>query len=165
MIYFSCPGVFKTFSKSRKNWGFPPTANLGPLLLNSHMCIFSNQVSGILYFSCPGVKIWWVSSFSKNFWKKKKIIIIEIYAHCGPGDPFLLNSHMCTFSIHMSECFYSSCPGVKIWWFSSFSKTFRKIEKIEVFAHCRPGNLFDSIHTCAHFPSKWVNVYILVVLE
>ena len=27
------------------------------------------------------------------------------------------------------------------------------------------GNFFGSIHSCAHFPSKWLNLYILVVLE
>ena len=72
---------------------------------------------------------------------------------------------MCTFSIQMSEFLYFSCLGVKIWWFSSFSKTFRKIEEIDVFPHRGPRDLFGSIHTCVHFPSKWMNFYILDVLE
>ena len=76
-----------------------------------------------------------------------------------------LNSHMCTFSIQMGAFLYFSCPRVKIWWFSSFSKTFQKIGNIEVFAHRWPGDLFGSFHTCAHFPSKWVNFYIWVLLE
>ena len=59
--------------------------------------------------------------------------------------PFWLISYMCTFFIQMSDFFYFSCPALKIWWFS--------------------GVLFVSIHTCAHFVSKWLIFFILVVLE
>ena len=80
-----------------------------------------------------------------------------------PWGPFLLISHLCTDFIQMSEFLYFSCPDVKLWWFSSFSETFRKIEKID-FPHPGPGDPFRSFHTCAQISSKWVNFYILVVL-
>ena len=73
-----------------------------------------------------------------------------------PWGPFSLISHLCTDFIQMSEFLYFSCPDVKLWWFSSFSETFRKIEKIEDFRP--PWGPFWWIS------SKWVNFYILVVL-
>ena len=81
-----------------------------------------------------------------------------------PWRPFSLISHLCPDFIQMSEFLYLSCPDVKLWWFSSFSQTFRKIEKIEDFPIPGPGDPFPLFHTCAQISSKWVNFYILVVL-
>ena len=81
-----------------------------------------------------------------------------------PWGPFSLFSYLCPDFIQMSEFLYLSCPDVKLWWFSSFLQTFRKLEKIEDFPHPGPGDPFCSFHTCAQISSKWVNFYILVVL-
>ena len=146
-VYFSCPRVriwwFSSFSKTfQKIEKIEVFAHRGPGELfgvKSLMCPFSIQMSEFVYFSCPRVRIWWFSSFSKTFQKIEKI---EVFAHRGPGELFGVKSLMCPFSIQMSEFVYFSCPRVRIWWFSSFSKTFQKIEKIEVFAHRGPGELF-----------------------
>ena len=98
----------------------------------------------------------------ENFSKNQKNWSFRPPWTCGI---FCLNSHMCTFFIQLSEFLCFSCPGVKIWWFSSFLKTLHKIENIEVFDQCGPGDLFGSIHIWAHFSSKWVNFYNLVLLE
>ena len=74
-----------------------------------------------------------------------------------PWGPFSLISHLCPDFIQMSEFLYLSCPDVKLWWFSSFSQTFRKVEKIEDFPHPSPGDPFPLFHTCAQILSKWVN--------
>ena len=96
--------------------------------------------------------------FSNPFCKIERICPPEL------GTFLALFTHVHIF--HPNEWFlYFSCPWVKIWWFSSFLKTFPKIEQIEVFIHRGPWDLYGSIHTCAHFPSQWVNFYILVVLE
>ena len=84
--------------------------------------------------------------------------------HPPPWGPFSLVSHLCPDFIQMSEFLYLSCPDVRLWWFSSFSQTFRKVEKIEDFPHPGPGDPFRLFHTCAQISSKWVNFYILVVL-
>ena len=81
-----------------------------------------------------------------------------------PWGPFSLISHLCPDFIQMSEFLYLSCPDVKLWWFSSFSQTFRKVEKIEDFPHPGPGDPFPLFHICAQISFKWVNFYILVVL-
>ena len=83
----------------------------------------------------------------ENF--KKKIEKIKVLAHRGAVDIF--GSHMCTFLIQMCEFLYLSFAEVKIWCFPSFLKTFEKFEKIEVFAHCVPVDIFGSIHTCTIF--------------
>ena len=49
--------------------------------------------------------------------------------------------------------------------FRKVFKKWKKMEKIEFFPHHGPVDIFVSIHTCAHFPSKWVNLCILVVLK
>ena len=166
MIFF----IFANFSKSRKNWRFSPPRPWGPFSLISHLCPDFIQMSEFLYLSCPDVKLWWFSSFSQTFRKVEKI---EDFPHPGPGDPFPL-FHICAqislfekskkLKIQMSDFLYLSCPDVKLWWFSSFSQTFRRIEKIEDFPHPGPGDPFPLFHTCAQISSKWVNFYILVVL-
>ena len=261
--------MFANFSKTRKNWRFPPSRPWGPFSLISHLCPDFIQMSEFLYLSCPDVKLWWFSSFSQTF---RKIEKIEDFTHPGPGDPFRLFhtcaqisskwlnfyilvvlmsnyddflhfrklfenskklgdfphpgpgdpfhsfhtcaqisskwvnfyilvvlmsnyddflhfrklfekakkigrfppprpwgpfslvSHLCLDFIQMSEFLYLSCPDVKLWWFSSFSQTFWKMEKIEDFPHAGPGDPFRLFHTCAQISSKWVNFYILVVL-
>ena len=50
------------------------------------------------------------------------------------------------------------------WCFPSVLKTFRKIEKIEVFPHPGPRDIFCAFHSLAPFSSKWVNFDILLVL-
>ena len=97
-----------------------------------------------------------------NFSKNRKNWRFPPARHWGP---FSLISHLCPDFIQMSEFLYLSCPDVKLWWFSSFSQTFRKIEKIEDFPHPGSGDPFRSFHTCAQISSKWVNFYILVVLS
>ena len=155
MIFF----IFGNFSKNQKNWRFSPPWGLFSLI--SHLCTDFIQMSEFLYFSCSDVKLWWFSSFSETF---RKIEKTEDFPHPGPWGPFSLISHLCTDFIQMSEFLYFSCPDVKLWWFSSFSETFRKIEKIENFPHPGPGDPFRSFHTCAQISSKWVNFYVLVVL-
>ena len=82
-----------------------------------------------------------------------------------PWGPFSLVSHLCPDFIQMSEFLNLSCPNVKLWWFSSFSQTFRKLEKkLKFFPTPGPGDPFRSFHTCGQISSKWVNFYILVVL-
>ena len=222
-LYLSCPDVklwwfssfSQTFRKSEKNWRFPPRRPWGPFSLVSHLCPDFIQMSEFLYLSCPDVKLWWFSSFSQTF---RKLEEIEDFPHPRPWGPFSLISHLCpdliqmseflylscpdvklwwfssfsqTFRKHekigrlppprpcgafslilhlcpdfiqMSEFLYLSCPDVKLWWFSSFSQTFRKIEKIEDLPHPGPGDPFRSFHTSAQISSKLVNFYILVVL-
>ena len=170
-VYFSCPGVriwgFSSFSKTfQKIEKIEVYAHRGPgelFWFNSLTCPFSIQMSEFVYFSCPGVRIWGFSSFLKTF---KKIEKIEVFARHRPGELFWLNSLMSPFSIQMSEFVYFSCPGVRIWRFSSFSKTFKKNPKKLKFSHTADmENFFGSIHSSAYFPSKWVKLYILVVLE
>ena len=51
----------------------------------------------------------------------------------------------------MNEFLYFTCPEVKIWYFSSFSKTFKKLGKIEVFANRRPVDILAQsphVHIC-----------------
>ena len=146
-VYYSCSGTriwgfsyFRKLFKKLKNFKFLPNMDMGIFFwLNSLMSPFSIQMSEFVYFSCPGVGIWGFSSFSKFFHKIEKI---EVFPRRRPGGLFWLNSLMCPFSIQMGEFVYLSWPGVRIWGFSSFSKTFQKIEKIEVFAHHGPGELF-----------------------
>ena len=152
---------FRKLSKTRKNWRFPPPPALGTLLLISHLCPDFIQMSEFLYLSCPDVKLWWFSSFSQTF---RKIEKIEDFPPPRPWGPFSLISHLCPDFIQMSEFLYLSCPDVKLWWFYSFSQTFRKIKKIEDFPHAGPWDPFRLFHTCAQISSKWVNFYILVVL-
>ena len=157
MIFF----IFANFSKNRINWRFPPSRPWGPFSLISHLCPDFIQMSEFLYLSCPDVKFWWFSSFFANFSKTRKH---WRFPPSQPWGPFLLISHFCPDFIQMSEFLYLSCPDVKLWWFSSFSQTFRKIEKIEDFPHPGAGDPFRSFHTCTQISSKWVNFYILVVL-
>ena len=93
-----------------------------------------------------------------------KIKKIEVFAH-EHLRTFLAQFTYVHIFIQMSDFLDVSCPGVKIWWFSSFSENFWQIKRIEVFAHHRPGDLFGSVHTGANFLSKWVNFYIFIVLE
>ena len=157
MIFF----IFANFSKNWKNRRFPPPRPWGPFSLVSYLCPDFIQMSEFYYLSCPDVKLWWFSSFSQTFRKLKKI---EDFPLPRPWGPFSLVSHLCPDFKQMSEFLYLSCPDVKLWWFSSFSQTFRKIEKIEDFPHPGPGDPFRSFHICAQISSKWVNFYILVVL-
>ena len=106
------------------------------------MCTFFNQMSEFLYFSCVEVKVWCFSSFSKSFQKIENIEVFSHHVH------FLLNSHMWTFFIQMSELLYFSWLEVKISYFSSFSKTFQKIKKNWSFCPSR---------TCRHF---WLNSHM-----
>ena len=82
-----------------------------------------------------------------------------------PLGHFLRISLFGSFFIQMSEFWYFTCPNVKIWCFPSVLKTFRKIEKIEVFPHPGPWDIFCAFHSLAPFSSKWVNFDILVVLK
>ena len=82
-----------------------------------------------------------------------------------PLGHFLRISLFGSFFIQMSEFWYFTCPNVKIWCFPSVLKTFRKIEKIEVFPHPGPRDIFCAFHSLAPFSSKWVNFDILVVLK
>ena len=139
--------IFANFSKTRKNWRFPPPRPWGPFSHVSHLCPDFIQMSEFLYLSCPDVKLWWFSSFSQTFWKLEKI---EDFPH--KGRPFSLISHLCPDFIQMSEFLYLSCPDVKLWWFSSFSQTFRKIEKIGRFPQPRNWGPFSLIsHLCPDF--------------
>ena len=57
---------------------------------------------------------------------------MEVFAYRGPwgggwGEPLWLNLHMCTFSIQMNEFFYILVVLMKIWWFSSFLKSFENM--------------------------------------
>ena len=154
MIFF----IFGNFSKNREKWRFSPSRPWGHFSLISHLCTDFIQMNDFLYFSCPDMMIFSIfGNFSKNRknWR---------FSPPRPWGPFLLISHLCTDFIQMSEFLYLSSPDVKLWWFSSFSETFRKIEKIEDFPHPGPGDPFRSFHTCAQISSKWVNFYILVVL-
>ena len=151
----------KLFRQCRKNWRFSPPRPWGPFSLISHLCPDFIQMSEFLYLSCPDVKLWWFSSFSQTFRTSRKN---WRFSPPRPWGPFSLISHLCPDFIQMSEFLYLSCPDVKLWWFSSFSQTFRKIEKIEDFPHPGPGDPFRLFHTCAQISSKWVNFYILVVL-
>ena len=164
-VYFSSPGVriwgFSSFSKTFEK--IEVFAQCGPedlFWLNSLMCPFSIQMSEFVYFSCPGVRIWEFFSFSEC---SQKIEKIEVFAHCGPGELFWLNSLMCPFSIQMSEFVYFSCPGVSIWGFSSFSETFQKIEKIEVFAHRGTWGTFFAqfTHVPIFHPNEWICIFKL----
>ena len=157
MIFF----IFANFSKTRKNWRFPPPRPWGHFSLISNLCPDFIQMSEFLYLSCPDVKLWWFSSFSQTFLKLEKI---EDFPHPRPWGPFSLVSHLCPDLIQMREFLYLSCPDFKLWWFSSFSQHFRKMEKIEDFPHHGPGDPFRLFHTCAQISSKWVNFYISVVL-
>ena len=99
--------------------------------------------------------------FRKLFEKIEKI---GRFPQPRPWGPYSLISHLCPDFIQMSEFLYLSCPDVKLWWFSSFSQHFRKMEKIQDFPHPGPGDPFRLFHTCAQISSKWMNFYILVVL-
>ena len=148
MIFF----IFENFSENRKNWSFRPRPTFGPLWLNSHMCNFSIQMSEFLYFSCPGVKIWIFSFIFENFSKNQQNWSFRPLQTWGP---FWINSHMYTLSIQMSEFLYFSCPGAKIWWFSSFSKNFRN-KKLKFSSSADLGTfLAQSTHVHIVHPNKW----------
>ena len=154
MIFF----IFANFSKTRKNWRFPPPRPWGPFSLVSHLCPDFIQMSEFLYLSCPDVKLWWFSSFSQTFRKLEKI---EDFIHPGPGDPFR-SFHICSQISFKWVNFY-----ILVVLMSNYDDFlhFRKLfEKLEDFPHPGPGDPFRSFHTCAQISSKWVNFYILVVL-
>ena len=138
--------IFENFSE---NWSFRPPRTCWHLWLNSHMCTLLIQMSEFLYFNCPEVKIWCFSSFSKSFQEMKKNGKNWSFPPPRTCRHFCLNLYMCTFSLQMSEFLYFSCVEVKIWWFSSISKTFQKIEKIKALAYHGPDDIFGSIHKCA----------------
>ena len=81
MLFF----IFKNFSKNQKKLKLSPTADLSTFLTQSHVCTFFIQMSDFLYFTCPEVKIWFFSSFSKTF---KKLTKIDVCTHRGPVDNF-----------------------------------------------------------------------------
>ena len=147
--------------ENSKKLKIPPPRPWGPFSLISYLCPDFIQMSEFLYLSCPDVRLWWFSSFSQTFRKIEKIGRFPPPRLWGP---FSLVSHLCPDFIQMSEFLYLSCPDVKLWWFSSFSQTFRKMEKIEDFPHAGPGDPFRLFPTCAQISSKWVNFYILVVV-
>ena len=139
---------FRKLFKKLKMLKFSPTLDLSTDLAQfTHVHIFLRNE--------------WFFCISKTFQKKR----LKFLSSVDLSTLFWLTSHMCTFFIQMSEFLYFSYPEVKISWFFSFSKTFQKIKKkIEVFAHRESVRIFASIHTCAHFSSKTVDFYILVVL-
>ena len=162
-IYFTCPGVkiwwfFFSFSKTyRRIEKIEVFANpaLGTFLTQFTLVHIFIQMSEFLYFSCPGVKIWWFSSFSKTSKNFKE----WTFRPPRTSGPFRLNSH-----VQMNEFLYFSCPGVKNMMIFFIFKDFSKNRKNWSYCQPRPGDLFYSVHTCAHFPSKWSNFYILIVL-
>ena len=155
MTIWCFSSFLKTFKKIEKNWSFCP-----PRIVNIfgsiHTC--AHFSSKWFNFYILVVLKWKHDAFLhfRKLWKKKWSFRPQRTCR-----HLWLNSHMYTFFIEMSELLYFSCPKVKIWCFSSFSKTFQKIKKIEVFAHHGPVDIFGSIHTCAHFSSKWVTFFIL----
>ena len=167
-LYLSCPDVklwwfssfSQTFRKVEKIEDFPHPGPGDPFRL---------------FHTCAQISSKWVNfyilvvlmsnyddflHFRKLFENRKN----WRFSPPRPWGPFSLISHLCPDFIQMSEFLYLSCPDVKLWWFSSFSQTFRKVEKIEDFPHPGPGDPFRLFHTCAQISSKWVNFYILVVL-
>ena len=177
------------FKKSKKFKFFLPTRTWGTFLaLFTHVPIF-HPMKEFVYCSCPGVRIWGFSSFSKNVSKNLKNWSFRpqrtwgtFLAQFTQVPIFHPNEWICIFQLSWSEnmriffifenlsktwknwsfrptqicgtilaqfthvpIFHPnewSCPGVRIWGYSSFSKTFPKIKKIEVFAHHGPGELF-----------------------
>ena len=157
MIFFS----FENFSKNRKIEDFPHPGHVD-IFVSIHTCAQISSKWGNFYIL---VVLKWEYDDFLQFWKLfEKSKILKIFPTL-PCRHFCLNSHMCTDFIQMSKFLYFSCPEVRIWWFSSVLKTFRKIEKIEDFPHPRHVDIFVSIHTCAQISSKWGNFYILVVLK
>ena len=114
-------------------------------------------------FSISKVKVWRFPSFLKTFWKIEKI---EVFASSGSCSRDIFSAFH-TFFIQMSECWCFSFSKVKIWRFPSYLKTFRKIERIEVFTHSGscPRNIFCAFHTLAPCSSKWVDFDVVVFLK
>ena len=79
---------------------------------------------------------------------------------------FLGISQTCIFFIQMSKYLHFMCTGVNWWCFSSFWKTFWRVEKIESFHDPGPARKmsFWAFHKLAYFSPKWTNIYILSVL-
>ena len=156
MIFF----IFANFSKTRKNWRFPPSEPWGPFSLISHLCPDFIQMSEFLYLSCPDVKLWWFSSFSQTFQKIEKI---EDFPHPGAGDPFR-SFHTCTQISSKWVNFYILVVLMSNYDdFLHFCKLFENSKKLKIFPTQALGTLFAHF-THAHISSKWVNFYILVVL-
>ena len=168
-LFFNCPKVkiwcFSSFSKTSKIEKIEVFAYHGPvdILQSVHTCA---HFSSIWVNSYILVVLKWKYDAFLHFQKiKKKSRKNWCFRWPRTCRRFWISSHMCRFFIQMREILYFSCPEVKIWCSSSFLKTFQRIEKIEVFAHRGPVDILGSIHTCVYFSSKWVNFYILVVLN
>ena len=149
----------KLFENSKK-LKISPTPGPGDPFRSFHTCaqIWSKWVN---FYILVVLMSNYDDSFSQTFRKLEKIGRLP---PPRPWGAFSLILHLCPDFIQMSEFLYLSCPDVKLWWFSSFSQTFRKIEKIEDLSHPGPGDPFRSFHTSAQISSKLVNFYILVVL-
>ena len=142
-----------------KNWSL--RSGPGDLLGSIHTCAYFPSKWVIFFIYILSVLEWKYDDFL-HFWKLfEKSTKIEVFAHWGPVDFLAQFTHVHIF--HPNKWNFIvllswSENMMTFFIFENFS------ENIEVFAHCGPGDLFGSIHTCAHFPSKWVNFYILVVL-
>ena len=154
--------IFENFSKNRKNWSFRPPQNWGTFLAQfTHVPIFHpNEWICIFQLSwSENMRIFFIfENFSKN-WKNWSFCppwtlgtFLAQFTHVPIIHP---NEWICIFQLSWSE-------NMRIF---SFFELFTKSEKLKFSPTVDLGNFFGSIHSCAHFPSKWVNIYILVVLE
>ena len=152
--------IFENFSRNRKKLKFSPTVDLG------------NFFGSCAHFPSKWVNLYillvleWeyedILHFQKLFKKSKKL---KFSPTVDLGN-FFGSIHSCA---HFPSKWVNLYILVVLEWeyedFLHFRKLFKKSKKLKFSPTSDLGNFFDSIHSCAHFPSKWVNLYIIVVLK
>ena len=155
--------IFENFSKNWKNSSFCPTRTWGSFFGSIHSCAHFPSKWVNLYIL---VVLEWEYEdflhFLNLFTKSKKL---KFSPTVGLGD-FFGSIRSCA---HFPSKWVNLYILVVLEWgyedFLNFLKLFKKSKKLKFSPTAVHVNFFGSIRSCAHFPSKWVNLYILVVLE
>ena len=153
--------IFENFNRSKK-LKFSPTTDLGKFFGSIHTCA---------YFSSK-----WVNLYSLVVldWEYDDFLHFQKLFKTSKKLKFSPTPDWRTFLAQLTCAHFSSIRVnlyilVVLEWeyddFLHFWKLFKKSKKLKFLPTAYLGDLFGSIHTCAHFSSKWVNLYILVGLE
>ena len=153
--------IFEKFSKNRKNWSFRPPRTWGTFLAQfTHVPIFYPNEWILEYED--------FLHFRKLFKKSKKL---KFSPSTEVGNFFGSIHKFAHFPFKWVNLYILVFLEWEYEDFLHFRKLFKKLKKLKFPPPPPPppppdlGNFFGSIHSCAHFPSKWVILYILVVLE
>ena len=159
--------ILKDFLESRKNWSFswPRTCEKNVIFGHFTNLHISHPNEQIFTFQVSWGQLMVVFISLKGFLESRKNWRFSWPRTCEKVS-FLGISQTCIFFIQMSKYLHFMCTGVNWWCFSSFWKTFWRVEKIESFHDPGPARKmsFWAFHKLAYFSPKWTNIYILSVL-